>query len=91
MIERKGFKSFILYGMKSRKAIPIRLITSIKFKAVGKVTNGYIQFGTLGSVESGGGILTTLSNENTIVVERKNYIWKIKYPKIQKHHKKKCA
>ncbi len=72
VIERKGFKSFILYGMKSRKTIPIRLITSIKFKAVGKVTNGYIQFGTLGSVESGGGILTTLSNENTIVVERKN-------------------
>lgn len=72
VIERKGFRSFIWHGMKSRKTIPIRLITSIKFKAVGKVTNGYIQFGILGNIESSGGILSILFNENTVVVERKN-------------------
>lgn len=72
VIERKGFRAFIWHGLKGGKTIPISSLTTIQFKAAGKLTNGYIQFGMLGSVESGGGILSAQSNENTIFFQQKN-------------------
>ena len=57
-------------GLKGEKRIPYSSITSVQFKAAG-LTNGYIQFGVAGGLESRGGVFAATSDENTVMFRRK--------------------
>lgn len=71
-ITRKGLVSLANHGLKGDKTIPLKSITSVQIKKPG-FTNGYIQFGVLGSVENKGGIFAATQDENTIVFAKKHY------------------
>ena len=72
VIERKGFKAFLIYGLKGGKSIPITSLTSVQFKPAGKITTGHIQFGILGDIGHKGGHFSASVDENTIVFQKKN-------------------
>jgi hypothetical protein len=69
-IKRKGVSAFILHGLRGDKEILIKRISSIQFKKVGMLTNGYIQFSFLGGKEAKGGIFEATQDENTIMFTR---------------------
>lgn len=69
-ISRKGFMSFGLHGQKGEKSIPIRNITAIQLKKPG-LTTGYIQFSQHGMMESKGGVMDAVKDENTIIFSSK--------------------
>ena len=70
IIRRKGVRAFLTQGLKGEKRIPFTSITSVQFKAAG-LTNGYIQFGVLGGIESKGGIFSATSDENTVMFTKR--------------------
>lgn len=71
-IKRKGLLSFATQGLKGEKSIPIRNITAIQIKKPG-FTTGYIQFSQHGMMESKGGVFDSVSDENTIIFNKKDY------------------
>jgi len=71
-ITRKGFISLANHGLKGDKTIPLKSITTVQIKKPG-FTNGYIQFGVLGSIENKGGVLAATQDENTIMFAKKHY------------------
>lgn len=66
-IKREGAMAFFTQGIKGEKEILISQISSLQFKKVGKVTNGFIQISFLGGQETKGGILNATQDENTIM------------------------
>ena len=52
-------------GMVGDKSLPIRNITSIQFRAPGRLTNGYVQFATA-SGEARGGLSQAAHDENSV-------------------------
>ncbi|WP_171333324.1 DUF4429 domain-containing protein [Enterococcus cecorum] len=72
LINREGMNSFLIQGAKGQKTIPLKNITSVQFKLPGGMTNGYIQFSMLGSLESKGGIQAAVRDENSIVFTKKD-------------------
>lgn len=69
-IKRKGFMSANSHGFKGDKTIPFKNITAIQLKEP-KMTNGYIQFSLIGGNESTQGLFASTSDENTIMVSKK--------------------
>ena len=55
-------------GIKGEKTIPLKSITSIQLKKPG-MTNGYIQFGILGGIESKSGVFNATKDENSVADE----------------------
>jgi hypothetical protein len=66
IIRRKGVLGLLTQGLKGEKRIPYSSITSVQFKTPG-LTNGYIQFGVAGGIESKGGLFAATSDENTVM------------------------
>lgn len=71
-IARKGLINLANHGLKGDKTIPLKNITSVQIKKPG-FTNGYIQFGILGGIESKGGVFAATQDENTIMFAKKHY------------------
>ena len=71
IIKRKGIFSFISHGLKGNKEIYIDKISAIQIKNPGFITNGYIQFSFLGGFENKKGILSAVSDENTVIFTTK--------------------
>lgn len=66
-IKRKGAMSVLTQGVKGDKDIPFKSITGIEFKASAGMTDGYIQFGILGAVESRRTAMDLYNDENTVM------------------------
>lgn len=66
-IKRKGALSVMTQGVKGDKDIPFKSITGIEFKASAGMTDGYIQFGILGAVESRRNAMDLYNDENTVM------------------------
>jgi len=64
-IERGTIFGFIGHGLAGKKDILIKHVTSVQIKKPG-LTVGYIQFSIPGGVESQGGVLGALRDENTV-------------------------
>ena len=71
VITRKGLMSKMYQGMKGDKRIPLTSITSVQLKEP-KVGDGYIQFGVMGSVDSGRGMMAARNDENSVSFYRKD-------------------
>ncbi len=67
VIQRKGLGGFLTQGLKGDKDIPIASITSVQLKKAGTITNGYIQFGLKGGIESKAGLFKAVEDENTVM------------------------
>ena len=65
VIDRGTVMGFLTQGLKGRKEIYHRNITSIQIKKPG-LTAGYIQFSLPGGVESRGGVFSAGTDENTV-------------------------
>lgn len=61
---KRNAASILVRGMKGSKTIPFASITAIQLREANPI-NGYIQFSILGGVESGGGIIAAIGDENT--------------------------
>lgn len=61
---KKDAGSVLIRGLKGSKSIPYTSITAIQFRKADPI-NGYIQFSLMGAVESGGGVIAAISDENT--------------------------
>ena len=64
-IDRETVMGFIFHGLKGKKDIYFKNITSIQIKKPG-LTTGYIQFSLPGGIEAVGGAFNSLKDENTI-------------------------
>ena len=60
------FLGFVFKGLKGQKDIYFSKVGSIQIKKPG-FTRGYIQFSILGGNESTGGVVSAISDENTII------------------------
>ncbi|MEY9980657.1 DUF4429 domain-containing protein [Lysinibacillus sp. RC79] len=70
-IETKGMLNYINKGgSKGIKSIPLKSITAVQFKKPG-LTNGYIQFAYGGSIETKGGTVSAVKDENSIMFAKK--------------------
>jgi len=58
------------HGFKGEKMVPFRSITTVQFKEPGWMTAGYIQFGVLGGIESGGGLAAAVNDENSVLFDK---------------------
>lgn len=63
-ITPKGMLGFLNKGLKGTKSIPFTSITAVQHKRAGLLT-GYLQFTLPGGIESRGGILAAVDDENT--------------------------
>ncbi|WP_371354944.1 DUF4429 domain-containing protein, partial [Salmonella sp. M175] len=61
---KRNAASILIRGMKGSKSIPYTSITAIQFREANPI-NGYIQFSILGGVESGGGFMAAIGDENS--------------------------
>ncbi|MFZ8458438.1 hypothetical protein ACO1MZ_14270, partial [Staphylococcus aureus] len=69
---KRNAASILIRGMKGSKSIPYTSITAIQFREANPI-NGYIQFSILGGVESGGGFMAAIGDENScFFVEKSN-------------------
>jgi hypothetical protein len=57
--------SIIVRGLKGTKSIPYSSITTVQFRKANPI-NGYIQLSLAGAIESGGGVINAISDENTV-------------------------
>lgn len=71
VISRKGLMSKMYQGLKGDKRIPISSITSVQLREP-KLTDGFIQFGVAGSIDSGGGVLAARGDENSVSFYKKD-------------------
>lgn len=73
IIKRKGIGAKLTQGFtKGEKTIYLKQIAGIQLKLAGGLTNGYIQFTIPGGVENRAGIMSAVSDENSIVFKKKN-------------------
>ena len=72
-LDRETVMGFLMQGLKGKKDIYFKSITSIQIKKPG-LTAGYLQFSILGGNESKSGAFAAASDENTISFNgKKNY------------------
>jgi hypothetical protein len=71
VISRKGLGAKLYQGLKGDKRIPISSITSVQLREP-KVTDGFIQFGMMGSIDSGGGVFAARNDENSVSFYKKD-------------------
>lgn len=71
VISRKGMMAKMYQGLKGDKRIPISSITSVQLREP-KITDGFIQFGVMGSIDSGGGIMAARNDENSVSFYKKD-------------------
>ena len=64
-LDRSTIRGFLIHGLKGKKDIYFRSVTSIQIKKPGFAA-GYIQFSITGGIESTGGIWDAPSDENTL-------------------------
>lgn len=64
-IDRGTAMGFLIHGLKGKKDIYFKNITSIQIKKPG-FTAGYIQFSLPGGIEARGGVFNAVSDENTV-------------------------
>lgn len=64
-IDRGTTMGFLIHGLKGKKDIYFKNITSIQIKRPG-LTAGYIQFSLPGGIEARGGVFNAVSDENTV-------------------------
>ena len=69
VIERKGFFGVGAHGLSGAKTIAMSTIQAVQFKKAG-LTNGFLEFTVLGSIEQQGGLFAS-AGENTIIVSKK--------------------
>lgn len=62
---KKTAAAILIRGLKGSKSIPYSSITAVQFREANPM-NGFIQFSIIGAIESGGGIIQGISDENTI-------------------------
>ena len=72
VISRKGLMAKMYQGVKGDKRIPISSITSVQMREPKFGTDGFIQFGILGSIDSGGGFMAARGDENSISFYKKD-------------------
>ncbi len=72
VISRKGLMAKLDHGAKGDKRIPLTSITSVQLREPKYGTLGYIQFGLLGSIDSGGGIMAARTDENSVDFQKKD-------------------
>ena len=65
-ITPKGMLGFLNKGLKGTKTIPFTSITAVQHKRAGFMS-GYLQFTLPGAIESRGGLLAAVEDENTFV------------------------
>lgn len=70
-IERKGIMSFLTHGLSGDKTIPFSSIKTVQMTKGTMFTNGYIQFGILGSLDSNKGLFEATKDENSFVFYKK--------------------
>jgi len=71
VISRKGMMAKMYQGLKGDKRIPMASITSVQLREP-KLTDGFIQFGMMGSIDSGGGIMAARNDENSVSFYKKD-------------------
>jgi len=71
VISRKGMMAKMYQGLKGDKRIPMGSITSVQLREP-KITDGFIQFGVMGSIDSGGGIMSARNDENSVSFYKKD-------------------
>ncbi|HYD03164.1 MAG TPA: DUF4429 domain-containing protein, partial [Alphaproteobacteria bacterium] len=76
-LDRETFMGFMLHGLKGKKDIYFKNITSIQIKEPG-FTAGYLQFSIPGGNESSGGVFSATRDENTIVFSAEDYVNAVK-------------
>ena len=67
LIIKRGAKGFLLGGgmLRGDKTIPYSSIVAVQFKKSG-MTMGYIQFSLMGGNEAKGGLMQSVTDENTV-------------------------
>ncbi|MDA9918445.1 SHOCT domain-containing protein [Erythrobacter sp.] len=73
VIARQNLMGTLVYGTKGDKTLPFKSITTVQFKKPSRAVAGYIQFGLLGSIEGGRGIVQASGDENTVLFDLANY------------------
>ena len=68
---KRNASSILIRGMKGSKTIPFPSITAIQFREANPI-NGYIQFSILGGLESKGGVIAAIGDENSCFFTDKN-------------------
>lgn len=68
---KKNLSSVAIRGMKGSKSIPYATILAIQFREANPI-NGYLQFTLQGAIESGGGIINAISDENTVFFTKRD-------------------
>jgi len=71
-IRRKGAVSFLTQGLKGDKEILIEDISTIQVRKPKLGSRGYIQFGFKGGTENKGGLMNAVSDENTVLFDKKH-------------------
>ena len=72
VISRKGVLAKVYQGAKGDKRVPLTSITSVQLREPKFGTDGYIQFGILGSIDSGGGMMAARHDENSVSFYKKD-------------------
>ncbi len=72
VISRKGLLAKVYQGAKGDKRVPLTSITSVQLREPKFGTDGYIQFGLLGSIDSGGGMMAARHDENSVSFYKKD-------------------
>jgi len=72
VISRKGLLAKVYQGAKGDKRVPLTSITSVQLREPKLGTDGYIQFGILGSIDSGGGMMAARQDENSVSFYKKD-------------------
>lgn len=70
LIRRKGVLSVLSHGLKGDKRIPYASISAVQMKLGSWAANGYIQFTLSGGIESRGGVIAAVSDENSVMFTR---------------------
>ena len=73
VISRKGLMAKMYQGVKGDKRVPVASITSVQLREPKFGTDGYIQLGLLGSIESGSGMIGARGDENSVSFYKKDF------------------
>lgn len=74
VITRKGVSSFLNRGGGGDQVIPMSTVTGVVFKKAGVMTNGQVDFSTIGEKRSGGlGSLPLFNNNENCIFFLKNH------------------
>lgn len=76
-LDRGTIMGFFFHGLKGKKDIYFKNITSIQIKKPGLIILGYIQFSLPGGIESRGGVCDAARDENTVSFKGKDNYEKV--------------